>query len=274
MKSFSFAIGVVIVAIAAAIVVGSVTWVFWDALKSTDLDAFRAIIGAFAGAFFAYLFVRFGDALKKVYDRKESNHTALAKLQHYFNDCLNTTSDNIFIINNCVEVFTEARLASAEVPIYMNSFHQYPVNRDVVVQLTNVDFLNEVFSLNTTLRKMNDSLITIDRSYSQLRDSYLAKTIDEAIYKANARQYRDRCTEIKAFLLQLKDDLIRLYAVTNLLMQDRPFLVRVILALVRTSYPKNFDVRLQIEQERVAAEIETFAKISAQKIRETQNKQK
>ena len=274
MKSLSFAIGVVIVAIAAAIVVGSVTWVFWDALKSTNLDSFRAIIGAFAGAFFAYLFVRFGDALKKVYDRKESNHTALVKLQHYFNDCLNTTSDNIFIINNCVEVFTEARLASAKVPIYMNSFHQYPVNRDVVAQLTNVDFLNEVFSLNTTLRKMNDSLATIDRSYSQLRDSYLAKTIDEATYKANARQYRDRCTEIKAFLLQLKDDLIRLYAVTNLLMQDRPFLVRVILALVRTSYPKNFDVRLQIEQERVAAEIETFAKISAQKIRETQNKQK
>lgn len=274
MKSLFFVIGVVIVAIAAAIVAGSMTWVFWDAWKSTDLDAFRAIIGALAGAFFAYLFVRFGDALKKVYDRKESNHTALVKLQHYFNDCLNTTSDNIFIINNCVEVFTEARLASTEVPIYMNSFHQYPVNQDVVTQLTNIDFLNEVFSLNITLRKMNSSLATIDRSYSQLRDSYLAKTIDETTYKANARQYRDRCTEIKAFLSQLKDDLIRLYAVTNLLMQDRPFLVRVILALVRTSYPKNFDVRLQIEQERVAAEIEAFAKISTQKIRETQNKQK
>lgn len=272
MKSLFFAIGVAIVATIAAIAAGSAIWLFWDALKGTDLEAFRAIVGAFAGAFFAYLFVRFGDAFKKVYDRKEMNHTALVKLQHYFNDCLNTTGDNVFIVNNCVDVFTDARLASADVPIYMNSFHQYLINRDVVTQLTNVDFLNEVYSLNVSLHKMNDSLATIDRSYSQLRDSFLAKNINVETYKANARQYRDRCAEINAFLLQLKVDLTRLFAVANLLLQNRPFLARVIMALVRTTYPKNFDARLQVEGERVAAEIEAFAKASAKKIRETQGK--
>lgn len=272
MKSAFFAIGVAIVAIAAAIAAGSVTWLFWDAWKATDLEAFRAIVGAFSGAFFAYLFVRFGDALKKVYDRKESNHTALVKLQHYFNDCLSTTSDNVFIVDNCVTVFANVRMASEEVPIYMNSFHQYQINKDLVVQLTNVEFLNEVFSLNVTLRKMNDSLATLDGTYSQLRDSYLAKTIDVATYKENALGYRDRCIEIKGFLMQLKDDLIHLLAVANILMQDRPFLVRIILALVRTKYPKNFDIRLQAEKERVIAEIEALGEASAKKIREAQGK--
>ena len=272
MKSIFFAIGVTIVATVAAVAAGSAIWLFWDVLKGTDLDAFRAIVGAFAGAFFAYLFVRFGDALKKVYDRKVINHTALVKLQHYFNDCLNTTGDNVFVVNNCVDCFTDERLTSADVPIYMNNFQQYLINRDVVTQLTNVDFLNEVYSLNVSLCKMNDSLATIDRAYSQLRDSYLAKNIDVGTYKTNAQKYRNRCIEINSFLLQIKDDLTRLFAVANLLSQDRPFLVRVIQALVLTTYPKNFDGRLQIEKKRVAAEIETFAQASAEKIRATQRK--
>ncbi|MDO8413935.1 MAG: hypothetical protein Q7S51_09135 [Gallionellaceae bacterium] len=272
MKSIFFAIGMAIVATVAAIAAGSAIWLFWDVLKGTDLDAFRSIVGAFAGAFFAYLFVRFGDALKKVYDRKETNHTALVKLQHYFNDCLNTTGDNVFIVKNCVDCFTDERLTSAEVPIYMNNFQQYFINRDVVTQLTNVDFLNEVYSLNMSLHKMNDSLATIDRSYSQLRESYLAKNIDVGTYKTNAQKYRNRCVEINSFLLQTKDDLTRLFAVANLLLQDPPFLVRIIRALVRTTYPKNFSIRLQVEKERVTTEIDAFAKASAEKIRATQRK--
>ena len=272
MKSLLFAIGVAIVAISAAIAAGSVTWLFWDMWKATDLEAFRAIIGAFSGAFFAYIFVRFGDALKKIYDRKEANHTALVKLQHYFNDCLNITSDNMFIIEDCVGVFTEVRLASDDVPIYMNSFHDYPINRDIVISLTNVDFLNEVYSLNVSLQKMNDSLTTIDRAYSQLRDAFLAKNVDSGTYKTNARQHRERCAEIKAFLLQLKEDLIHLFAISNLLQKNRPFLVRIIQSLVRTTYPKGFDAQLPIEQKRVAAEIEGIAKASAQKIQKIQGK--
>lgn len=272
MRSFLFAIGVAIVAISAAIAAGSVTWLFWDIWKATDLEAFRAIIGAFSGAFFAYLFVRFGDAFKKIYDRKEANHTALVKLQHYFNDCLNITSENIFIVDNCVGVFTEARLASEDVPIYMNSFHDYPINRDIVISLTNTDFLNEVYSLNISLQKMNGSLTTIDRAYSQLRDALLAKNVDSGTYKTNARQYRERCIEIKAFLLQLKDDLIHLFAISNLLQKDRPFLIRIIQKFVRSTYPKNFSTELLIEKTRVAAEIESYAKASAENIKKTQAK--
>ena len=273
MKSLFFAIGVAIVSIVAAIAASSAAWLFWDALKATDREAFRVIIGAFAGAFFAYVFVRFGDALKKVYDRKETNHTALVKLQHYFNDCLNTTSDNVFVVNDCVGVLSEARLASADVlPIYANSFHQYPINRDLVADLTNVNFLNEVYSLNVTLHKMNHDLASIDRFYSRLHDALLARNIDHATYIANARQYRDKCTELKAFLLQLKVDLVRLFAATNILLKDKPFLVRVIQTLVRRTYPKNFDALLQVEQTKVIAEMESSAKASAQKIREAQGK--
>ncbi|OQW76895.1 MAG: hypothetical protein BVN35_05580 [Proteobacteria bacterium ST_bin11] len=271
MKQLLFAFGITVVAAVAAIVAGSMSWLFWDAWKSTDLEAFRALLGAFSGAFFAYVFVRFGDALKKIYECKEAHYFALLRLQHYFNDCLNTTSDNVFIINDCChKVFSEIRLASADAPIYMNSFQQYQINRQIVMSLTNIDFLNEVYSLNVSLQKINDSLATIDRAYSQLRDAFLAKNIDLSTYKTNARQYRDRCAEMRGFLDQLKEDLIRLLAITNLLLEDRPFLVRVTQSSVRTSYPKNLDALLKIEWQKVITEIDASGKASAQKINQAQ----
>ena len=272
MKSALFLFGILIVAVAGSIAGGSAIWLFWSAWKDTDLEAFRALVGGFAGAFFAYIFVRFGDALKKVYDRKELNHTTLVKIQHYFNDCLNTTSDNIFIVNDQKLIFTAARRASAETPIYMNKFLLYPIDRDLAINLTNLDFVNEIVSLNAGLRKMNDSLTTIDVGHAQLRDAFLAKNVDANTYKENAWQYHDRCLEIEGFLRQTKGDLIRLFSVANLLLQGRPFFVRILQALVRSKYPNGFERRIQIEQSRVQLEMNAIAEASNKRIKDAQRK--
>lgn len=270
MKSILFGFGVAVVAVAAAIAAASATWVFWDAWKAADLEAFRALVGAFAGAFFAYLFVRFGDAMKKVYDRKEKNHTSLVRLQHYFNDYLNTTSDNLYIANDCIGVFSEARLTSGGHPIFMNVFHQYQINTELVVGLTNLDLINEMTSLNAGLKKMNESLATIDRAYSQIRDAFISKTISESDYLENARRTRDRCIQVRPFLTQTHDDLVRLFAIANLLMKNPPFLVRVTQALVRTKYPKGFEALVERETTEVKAGMEAIAKASEQRIREAE----
>lgn len=271
MKSVLFAVGIAIVALAAAIAAGSASWVFWDAWKASDLESFRALVGAFAGAFFAYLFVRFGDGLKKIYDRREKNHTTLVRLQHYLNDCLNTASDNIFIADECMGVFDEKRLQGNEHPIFMNVFHQFPIDRELVIGLTNLKFVNDVYSLNVDLRKMNDSMATVDRAYSQIRDAFVAKQISSADYILNARHTRQRSIQLKAFLVQLKQDLIRLFATTNILLRDPPFLVRVVRFAAETRFPKDFDTALGKEIVKVSVEMEGIAQESAKRIREAEH---
>lgn len=271
MKSALFGIGIAIVSVVAAIVAASAVWVFWDAWKASDRDAFRALVGAFAGAFFAYVFVRFADGFKKIYDRKEKNHTSLVRLQHYFNDCLNITSDNLFIADDCVRVFNEQRLQAGELSIYMNVFHPYPIDRELLIGLTNVKFVNEVYSLNVEFSKLNDSLATVDRAYVQVRDAFVAKHVDAATYLLNARRTCERCTELRGYLLQNKQELIRLFAITNLLLNDRPFLVSVIRSLTQTSYPKDFEAALAPEVLRVTSEMEGIARASAKRIQDAQN---
>lgn len=270
MKLILFSLGIVIVAVVAAIAVATATWMLWDASKASDIETFRVIMGAFAGAFFAYLFVRFGDAMNKIYNRKEKNHTSIVRLQHYFNDCLNTTSDNLFIANNCIDVFSETNLNSGY-PIYMNVFHEYPINTELLINLTNIDFLNEVYSLNTSLKKLNSSLASVDRAYGQVREGFVSKTIDVQSYLENARRTRERCEELVAFLTQQQFDLIKLLATTNLLLKNPPFLTRVILILVRNNYPKDFNPTLDAEIKRVQTEIEGISKADAERIRKVQD---
>jgi hypothetical protein len=267
-----FAFGTVVVAAAAAILVGSAAWIFWDAWKSSDLETFRALVGGFTGAFFAYLFIRFGDALKKLYDRKEINHTALVKLQHYFNDCMNAMNDNVFIVDDCARALTDERLEGEHAALYGNRFQLCAIDRENIGKLTTVDYLNDVSSLLVSLTKTNHSLQSIERSYELFRDAALAKNIELPVYQMNARLYRDRCLEMRPFLKQQLDELVRLYAIANILLEDRPFFVSVILRFSRSTYPDNLEQRLGTEVPKVKKGIAMNAESSRRKIQDAVRK--
>ncbi len=272
MRNILFVVGIAIVAGIAAAGATSASWIFWEVLRGEERDAFRAVLGAFCGALFAFIFVRLGEGLKRIYDRKERNHDAMVRLQHYLNDCLNTTSDNIFIADTFLAVFEEQKLESGQRPIFINRFHEYTIDRELIVGLSNLDLINELYSINTELRKLSSSLATIDRAYEQIMEAFVSKKIDPDVYLANVRHSRARYVEVREFLVQTKSDLVRMFATINLLAKAPPFLVRLIRAMTRTRYTKKFKRMLPAEVARVSQEIEAGAKASAKRIEEIQDR--
>ena len=200
MQRILIGLGVIFVAAIAVIAVVSATWIFWEAWHGSDHEAFRALVGAFSGAFFAFLFLRFAEAGKRIFERKEKNYNTLVRLQHYVNDCLNITGDNIFVIDDFHRCFSEDRLDRGELAVFINRFQQYPIDPELVIGLTNLQFANELYTLHVELRKMNDSLATLDRSYEQVMDAFISKKIDNATYVVNVKTSRNRYREIREFL--------------------------------------------------------------------------
>lgn len=265
LKRLFYILGLVVIFGVVTLTTTSAAWIFWDSWKNSDVEAYRALLGGFVGAFFAYIFVRLGDALNKIYDRKAKNHTSLVRLQHYFNDCLNTTSDNIFIADDCIRIFSESNLNSGS-PVFMNVFHEYPIDNELIVTLTNIDLINELASIRASIIKMNSSLASIDRAYSQIRSAFISQNMPRADYIHNARSTRLRCVEIKPFLEQISEELIRLYAVINILLKRPPFLIWVNGYLTRTSYPKDMTKELLTELPMVQKGIEDNASKSKERI--------
>lgn len=266
MRDVLFALGVAVVAAVAAIAATSATWIFWEAWRGTEREAFRALLGAFSGAFFAFLFIRLGEGLKRVYDRKEKNEVALVRLQHYFNDCLNITGDNVYLADDTLQIFDEKRLQLNELPICTNRFQHYPIEREILLGLTNTDFLNDVYTLNVGLQKLNHSLAATDRSYEQIMEAFISKKIEPPTYVENVRHSKPKYIELREFLLETQDDLVRLFAAANLLRRDVPFLLRVIGALTKSKYSETFEAKLQAEIPRVQAEIQSGAEKSRVRI--------
>lgn len=272
MKNLLFGIGIAIVAAVAAIAAGSVTWIFWEAWRGSDREASRALIGAFSGAFFAFVFLRFGEAGKRIFERKEKNYNTLVRLQHHINDCLSITGDNIFVIDAFFKCFSEECLSRGEPSIFINRFQQYPIDGELIIGLTNLEFANELYTLSVELRKLNDSLTTLDRSYEQVMEAFISKKIDNATYVLNVRTSRDRYQEVRKFLLQTKTDLIRTFAAANVLVKDAPFLVQITRVLVRSKHGKTFPEELKKQIAKVTSDIERGADKSNQRISEVQGR--
>jgi hypothetical protein len=271
MPSTKFAIGVLLLAIAAAATTASVCWTLWSAWAASNPKTLESVSGAFAGAFFAFMFVRLGDALNRIFARAERNQTALIRLQHYVNDCLNTNNDNIFVAEDAIRTFAETEFAAGKLPIFMNVPLKYLIDREVPLGLTNVDFVNDVYSLNVDLNKLNDSLATIDRANSELRTALLAGTIPHEAYLVNARRTRERYREVNGFLHATHDQLVEALATARLLAADAPFFVSLIRRLTISRHKRDFPNRLGQEIDKVDAEAKEIGEKSKEKIARAQS---
>jgi hypothetical protein len=133
---------------------------FWEAWRGADRDVFKALLGGFSGAFFAFTFVRMADWLKRLADRLEKDHSAViahtALPERLFRD----HRGQHFCDRRFFAIVSEERLNSGIAPVYMNRFKQYPIDRDVLIDLSNVEFVNEIYWFNGSLRKLNDDLAT------------------------------------------------------------------------------------------------------------------
>ncbi len=269
----AYAISVVLLAIILAVAAGSASWIFWEAWRSSDREVFRALLGGFSGAFFAFVFVRIGEGLKRLYERQAKNHSSLIMAEHYLNNCLNVTGDNVFVAEDFLELISEERLVSGNLPFYMNTFSRYEIDRDLLLGLTNIDFINELYSLNSSLRKLNDSLAATDRANEQLRAALLTKPAEfHDSYVENMRRQRQRYVELRAFLIQASEDIIDAIGAGRVQLKSPPFFVWLLHLLVRKTYSRRFKRNVKPEIVALRQEIEEVAKASKLKIEEAQKR--
>jgi hypothetical protein len=264
----TYAVSVVLLAFIVAVAGASGSWIFWEAWRGNDREVFRALLGGFAGAFFAFFFLRIGEGLKRLFEKQERNHVALVATEHYLNNCLGITGDNTFIAEDFLNLVSDKRLASNSAPVFLNSFTSYEIDRELLLGLTNIDLVNQLYTLNSSLRKLNDSMRTTDKANDELRNTFFSKpdTFGES-YIANIRGQRDKYNELRSFLMQARDDIIDAIASTRVLLKSAPFFVWLLRLLTRRKYSQAFKRRFPAELEALKREVEEVGRASEERIK-------
>lgn len=232
-----------------------------------NLDYINSAIGAFMGAFFAFLFIRISDGLTRIYERQIKHYNALVKLEHICNEYLNIVSDNIFVIDDFAEIAQKA-MANSEPFIYFNVLHEFLVDKEITLNLTNLELINEVFSFEAGVDKINNSISATNRFYGDIKNTFLQKNIDFGTYKLNVEILIGKLKELKVFLLNLDKENKQIVAMTRILMRDKPFLTCLIHLISKKGFNDKMKEEIPKEIKELENEIETNRKKSKEKIDE------
>jgi len=227
---------------------------------------------AFMGAFFAFLFMRISDALTRIYERQVKHYNALVKLEHICNKYLNLISDNIFVIDDFIKITQQEAIQSNKPFIYFNVLHEFSIDKEITLNLINLELINEVFSFEVGIDKMNSSIGAVNRFYSDIKDAFLQKNIDFGTYKVNIQILIEKLKELKSFLLELEKENKQIAAKTRILIKDKPILTRLVCFISKKRFTDEMKREIPKELKKLETEIEINKEKSKTKIKEVLKK--
>jgi len=227
------------------------------------------LISAFAGAFFAFLFVKIGDFFTRIRNRKMKNHDTLVRLENTAQENLSIAFDNIFVAKDIIQTIEET-LKTKNIVINFNSFNDIIFDNELLLNLLNIGLINEIFNLNIRARKINRSLASIIRFYNQINEGIFAKTIDIDSYRINLEIIKDKLGDMIKFVESWMQEDKKVAATIRVLMRKKRFNFDNLKKI--TFYPetlvklKDVEGEVNKELEKLEKEIEEISKKSQERI--------
>ncbi len=213
--------------------------------------------GAFLGAFLAFVFVRFGDFFKSYSDRVTKGHGGLIKLEHLLNSLLGELDDNAYIIDVFEANYKKHAEQNSQNSVFLwgNRLSEVPLIGDVKLELLNIDLINELFILDVHLKKLNDSLNTVNDVYVESKDALLGGNIDKENYQHNLSNVRTQLQDMKKFIVTNIEETKSALAAVRLLARKRPLMGYVLRLLASHKYGNKFEAQRATEMNKLNAEI-------------------
>jgi len=240
---------------------------FFILFLKLDIASIGASISAFMGAFFAFLFIRLGEALTRFYDRQVKHYNALVELEQACGRYLNEISDNIFVINDCIKIANDNK---GSLFFFANRLDVFSIDNSLTLCLHNVDLVNEVFSYNIDMDKLNKSIEPVNRHYDDIKNNFLKKSINADTYLANVQIYLEKLVELRGFLTKLEEKTKKLAVLSRILLRDKPFLTWLIQIISKTRLTDRIKKQVPDELKKFEVEIDEGKKQSREEIQKVQ----
>jgi len=213
---------------------------------------------AFTGAFFAFLFIKIAEFLSKVYQRQVKHYNSLVLLESQLNELGGILYDNIYLIPPFRNAITSGR-------IYFSKLNQLPIDRSHYETLHDINLINDLFTYNYRLRKINNDIDSLADGYADIKNAYIQRHIQDKEYLANAQISAKHLTTLEVFLVDTKSCTDQLLAKVRLMLKiDVPLRTKILRWFVHTSGSRLKKVDIDKEVTKLHKEIE-FNKTRSQK---------
>lgn len=172
---------------------------------------------AFAGAFFAFFFLRLAQFFSKIHKREVLHYNSVIVLETELNEIGGIIWDNIFVVDSIVDIISRGNVC-------WNTLHQIPVDKSHLAKLHNIDLINRLYVLFYDIRRMNDDAEMFNNGYMELRTALIQGHIDHPRYIENTQIMIGQLASYKAFLQLVQNKTLRVFAEVRVLAKkDKPY---------------------------------------------------
>ena len=170
-------------------------------------------IVAFFGAFFAFSFVKLGEIVNRKRKRNVEHINAVIKFQHIFNKSINSLQQSKTFLDNSVKALEAKKILTL-------SFFELPIHDELVYDLKNIDFMNEVYAIFRDYEAINLDLHTLTSSYNEVKNFFFENKISKEDFIFNVKEYTERMSKLSNYLWEIKIKSIRLFAISRILARE------------------------------------------------------
>ena len=122
------------------------------------------------------------------------------------------------------------------------------------IALGNIDLINELLELDTTIRKVNDSLSSWQRTHDRVSESFMDNKIDERTYRAYLVDAVGEGNLLGKYLAAFQSDLIECLAAIRALVDDDTTLGKITRWTTSDRFGHDFEIRRKAQRELILAE--------------------
>ncbi len=226
---------------------------FFTQIFFSDADIhLSGAVDAFAGAFFAFLFLRIGDGLTKIYERQIRHYNAMVELEFVLNQNLDQIGRDMLIVENSKNNLAESK---SEKIVVENPQDPSPIQirQELLLRLYGKDIINRVFAYFMVIERVNDDLLTTKRFYRGVIEKSLTAR-DLRLFLENVPELEKHFSVLEKFLTDLLNRTHNLLAIIRAGLKHKPLFTRIMFLVMR-GYTVISEEDIAKEREKLKSEI-------------------
>lgn len=238
---------IILVLFFTALFIWVINFIFHKTILAQDSQYITSGIGAFFGAFFAFLFLIIQSGFGRIYQRKLNHRNALVKHERMLNEYFNIAGDNGYVAEGFIEAIDNGGL-------YIPIFVPFEVNKELLIEIAHIDYVNDMFELNAAIAKTKQAMEVITDGYNQLKASLLTGSIDKVTFDANTKGFcRSGLVKLKIVLEDLDKKTEDLFVKNKFLYKKSISTIDWFLGLFvwQVRYPRDFEKFCEPERKKI-----------------------
>lgn len=230
-------------------------------------EGVKLSLSALLGGIASYVFIQYSNFIQRIDTKKAIHAKALASLEIKLNDQLNWLSDITFHLENHQPLIEKVLNKETELAFDASSYREAISIEDEIYNINNLDFKNQLLSLHTGYKKIQNDLTSMQSGYKFMLEQAISNPKFMGSYLSGLPHHLASVKLIHSFSEQSVDKTKNALSACRVLSRDsKNLLTKLAIYFIIHNNPKDYDKMVVAEKNILNKEIITTQSNSKKEI--------